>query len=112
MNDKQTTVSDLKNLIDQFSKERNWHSSENAKNLAMAMVVESSELLEIFQWVHSDDAYGLKDDEAKFEHLKEEIADVFWYLTRICNHYGIDLSEAVADKKIKNAKKYPPKDIK
>jgi len=106
---KSSSINELKEMINKFSKERNWREKENVKNLAMAMVVEASELLEIFQWVHSDEADNIKNSEGEFEHLKEEIADVFWYLIRICNHFDIDLYQAVIDKSVKNAKKYPRK---
>lgn len=109
MNDNTTTINDLKKRIDNFSLARNWHKNENVKNISMALSVEVAELVEIFQWVHSDDVDNIVNDSERFTHLKEEIADVFWYLTRICNHYDIDLTEAVCDKEIKNAKKYPPK---
>lgn len=112
MNDTKTTIYELKKKIDNFSKDRNWHESENVKNLTMALSIEASELMEIFQWTHSNDVDNIVNDEAQFIHLKEEIADVFWYLTRICNHYNIDLSEAVCDKEVKNAKKYPSKNSK
>lgn len=105
--DEKTTVAELKAKIKEFSKERGWLEGENAKNLVMALSVEASELLEIFQWVHSDDADKVKNDEAEFTHLKEEISDVFWYLMRVCEHFDIDLTESVMDKSIKNAKKYP-----
>lgn len=107
--DEQTTIKELKEKILNFSKERGWLDGENAKNLVMALSVEASELLEIFQWTHSDDVEKIKDNENEFTHLKEEIADVFWYLMRICKHFDIDLTEAVMDKAIKNAKKYPVK---
>ena len=107
MLDNKTTIEELKNKIKVFSQERNWLNNENGKDLVMALSVEASELLEIFQWIHSDDADKIKDDENKYIHLKEEIADVFWYLMRVCSHYDIDLTEAVGDKEVKNAKKYP-----
>lgn len=109
MLDNVTTISQLKDKISEFSKERDWDKRENVKDLVMALSVEASELLEIFQWIHSDDAYKIKENEAEFVHLKEEISDVFWYLMRICSHFDIDLTESVNDKAIKNAKKYPKK---
>ena len=36
--------------IKQFSKDREWDKFHNPKNLVMALSVESSELLEIYQW--------------------------------------------------------------
>lgn len=82
---------------------------QNAKDLVMALNVEAAELSEIFMWLHSDAADKVREDTREYEHLKEEIADVFWYLCRICGHFNIDLSEAVADKAVKNARKYPVK---
>lgn len=107
MNDRQMTISDLKKKITTFSKRRGWDKKENIKDLVMALTVEASELMEIFQWIHSDNTDTIKHDEKKYEHVKEEVADVFWYLIRICKHFDIDLTEAVEDKAIKNAIKYP-----
>ncbi len=108
MTDKITTIEQLREKIDKFSEERNWNDGSNGKNLAMALTVEAGELLEIFMWKHSDEADEIRNNSSEFTHLKEEIADIFWYLMRICNHYEIDLTDAVFDKAIKNAKKYPP----
>ena len=108
MNDKQTTVSELKEKNSAFVKERGWNGDgENAKDLAMALAVEAAELMEIFTWHHSDKADSVKDNPKEFEHLQEEIADVFLYLIRICEHFDVDLSQAVEDKMAKNAIKYP-----
>lgn len=41
-------------------------------------------------------------------HLGEELADCMLYLCRLSDVCGINLSQAVKDKMIKNAKKYPP----
>lgn len=105
--DLNTTVNQLKEKIKDFSIERNFLETENAKDLSMALSVECSELLSIFQWVHSDKADDIKYNEKLFENLKEEIADVFWYLIRLCEHYDIDLTQAVIDKEVKNINKYP-----
>lgn len=107
MNDNNTTVSELKDKIARFSEKRNWLTGENAKDLSMALVAEAVELMEIFKWCHSDCSDDVVNDSAKFTNLREEIADVFWYLIRICGHYGIDLTEAVIEKAEKNAVKYP-----
>jgi len=106
MNDKETTVSELKEKNAAFVKSRKW-DGENAKDLSMALAIEAAELMEIFAWLHSDDADDVKANPKEFKHLKEEIADVFLYLIRMCEHFGIDLSEAVEEKMAKNAIKYP-----
>lgn len=107
MDDTQMTIEEIRKKIVSFSKARSWDKGENAKDLVMALSIEASELMEIFQWIHSDKADGVRDNANEFEHLKEEIADVFWYLMRICEHFQIDLTKAVEDKAMKNAIKYP-----
>ncbi len=41
------------------------------------------------------------------EHLAEECADVLLYLLLICEHAGIELGAAAAEKIARNAAKYP-----
>ncbi len=108
MSDNNTTVAQLREMIRNFSRNRNWLEKQNPKDLTMALSVEASEILEIFQWIDSKDAFKVQDDEKVYEHIKEEVADVFWYLMRLCDSLDIDLSDAVFDKEKKNASKYPP----
>lgn len=107
MTDQTTTLAQIKQHIQDFSDARGWRKGQNAKDLAMALTVEAAELAEIFMWLHSDRADDVKEDPKEFEHLQEEIADVFWYLCRLCGHFDIDLAGAVEDKTEKNARKYP-----
>lgn len=109
MTDSQTTVAELIRHIRGFSDARGWRKEQNAKDLVMALSVEAAELSEIFMWLHSDDADSVKDNPEEYEHLREELADVFWYLCRVCDHFDVDLSKAVEDKTVKNARKYPVK---
>ena len=95
----------IEETIKEFSKQRDWDKFHNPKNLAMALSVETSELVEIFQWLTHEEAINL--DSSKKEHLKEEIADVAVYLLRICMAYDINLEEAILSKMNKNGKKYP-----
>ena len=92
-------------LIRKFSQERDWEKFHNPKNLAMALSVETAELVEIFQWLNEDQSLNL--DKSKKEHLEEEIADIAVYLLRICYSYNIDLEEAIISKMKKNEIKYP-----
>src|SRR5690606_594293 len=95
----------IQTVIQTFSKERDWDKHHNPKNLAMALSVETAELVEIFQWLDFEQSKHLTRD--KKEHLKEEIADIAVYLLRICMAYNIDLEEAILEKMKKNEKKYP-----
>lgn len=109
INDNNTTVTQLKEHIDAFCADRNWNHFENPKNLAMALSVETAELVEIFQWLNMEQAENICSNTKEFIHLQEEIADIFWYLTRICLRLDIDLTQCIKDKTVKNAKKYPVK---
>lgn len=95
----------IQKIINEFSKQRDWDKHHNPKNLAMALSVEASELLEIFQWLDFESSKSLNGE--KKEHLKEEIADIAVYLIRICMAYDINLEDAIVEKMKKNEKKYP-----
>lgn len=95
----------IKSIIKDFSKQRDWDKFHNPKNVAMALSVETAELVEIFQWLDAKQALELSGD--KRTHLKEEVADIAVYLLRICMAYDIDLEEAICEKMKKNEKKFP-----
>ena len=92
-----------------FAASREWQSFHSPKNLAMALMVESAELLEIFQWLTTEQSHTLTQEPADREKVSDEIADVFLYLLQIADRTGIDLEEAVEKKLIKNAQKHPAK---
>ena len=91
-----------------FSAERGWEPYQTPKNLAMAMVVEAAELVEIFQWMTPEASARVADDPAVQQPLGEEIADVLVYLVQIADRCGVDVAAAVDRKIGLNAIKYPP----
>ncbi len=103
-------LNDLMQGFQHFAHEREWEQFHTPKNLVMAMSVEASELLEIFQW-KSDEAckefLNGGGDEKEREKIEDEIADVFLYLLRISQRLNIDPLETSRKKMIKNAQKYP-----
>lgn len=50
VNDSDTTVSELQDIIREFCDERGWDQFHNSKDLAIGMVTEASELLELFRF--------------------------------------------------------------
>ena len=82
-----------------FRNERDWEQFHNPKDLALAINIESSELLEEFLWK--------KSEEAKIEKVKEELADVFAYAFLLAEKYDFDVKEIVLEKIKKNGIKYP-----
>lgn len=102
-------IAELQSRLRAFAAERQWEPYQTPKNLAMAMVVEAAELVEIFQWLTPEESQAIAQDPARHEHLGEEIADVLLYLLQIADHSGVDVAEAVEAKLAKNALKYPAK---
>ncbi len=51
MTDSKMTIKDLKKIVDSFVDERNWKKFHSPKNLSMAISIEASELMELFQWL-------------------------------------------------------------
>jgi dCTP diphosphatase len=97
----------LEDIVFKFSGDREWDQFHSIKNLAMALSVESSELVEIFQWMKEEDSNQITTDTEKFPKVKDEIADIFIYLIRLSSKLNINLEEAVMDKMKKNIQKYP-----
>jgi len=98
-------INKLQKILKNISDEREWDQFHSPKNLSMALSVEASELLEIFQWLTEKESYNLSDK--KKEHLEEEIGDVATYLLRICMKFDIDLEKVILNKIDKFEKKYP-----
>ncbi len=95
----------LKLKLRDFASERDWDKFHSPKNLSMALSVEASELLEIFQWLSEDESLKLPDD--KLMHAREEIGDILNYAVRLADKLGIDPLDAAFEKIEKNHRKYP-----
>jgi len=107
MSDEHTTVGQLRALVAQFVLERQWGQFHAPKNLAMSLAIEAAELMEHFQWLTLEESRKLATDRKKCAAVAEELADVVCYALAMANELSIDLSDAVADKMVKNAAKYP-----
>ena len=103
----------LDELLDQlrkFAAERDWDQFHSPKNLSMALAVEASELLEIFQWMQESES--LAPDADTRSRIGEELADVLVYCLLMSNKLDIDLLQAAQEKLKKNAAKYPADKVK
>jgi NTP pyrophosphatase (non-canonical NTP hydrolase) len=95
-------MGDIKDLTDRlirFRDEREWAAFHNPKDLAVALSIEASELLEAFLWKPAE--------AASVEKVREELADVFAYALLVAHHYGLDVPTIVGEKVERNALKYP-----
>lgn len=98
-------MSEFKELLDvleQFRDERDWGQFHDSKNLALALSIEAAELNELFLWKKDDEA-----EQVDKERFREELADVFAYAIMLAGRHGLDISEIVKAKIVKNARKYP-----
>ena len=92
-----------------FAAARDWQAFHSPKNLAMALMVEAAELLELFQWLTTAQSHTFTKDPHDKERVGDEMADVLLYLLQLADHTGVDLGEAVERKLRKNAVKHPAK---
>lgn len=101
----QNDLAEIREIMRQFVSERDWDKFHTPKNLATALSVEASELLEPFQWLVSGDKSEL--DEVKLTAIRHEMADVLVYLVRLADKLDVDLLQAVQEKMVLNRAKYP-----
>ena len=98
-------MEDLRKAIGNFIRQRDWGQFHSPKNLAMALSVETSEIVEHFQWLTEEQSKNLPS--AKLTEIREEIGDVMIYLTELAEKLGIDPVEAAKAKLEINKQKYP-----
>jgi NTP pyrophosphatase (non-canonical NTP hydrolase) len=89
-------------LLEKFRDERDWGQFHDSKNLALALSIEAAELNELFLWKKESESEAVDR-----ERLREELADVFAYAIMLAGRHGLDVSEIVKEKIVKNALKYP-----
>ncbi len=93
--------------IKKFRDERDWKKFHNPKDMAEAMVIEASELLELFLWKSQKESQDFLKNKKNHEEVSDELADIMLYLVEFADTWGIDIEEAMENKLKKNMKKYP-----
>lgn len=96
---------DLRNRLRAFAAEREWEKFHSPKNIAIALSVEASELLERFQWLTEAESRALPP--AALARVREEMADVLLYLVILADKLDVNLVDASMMKLEANALKYP-----
>jgi NTP pyrophosphatase (non-canonical NTP hydrolase) len=105
--DSTTTLAELRDVVRRFVHERDWEQFHAPKNLSMSLAIEAAELMEHFQWIDMAESRRVGGDARKLADVRDEVADVLCYLLALANELDIDLADAVRDKMLKNAQKYP-----
>lgn len=88
--------------IRRFTKDREWDKYHTPNALAKTIAVESTELLECFQW----------NEDFKIEKVKEELADVIVNCQNLLDKLNLDADDIVNSKMDQNEKKYPAEKFK
>jgi len=100
---------DLEQLRDRYQRfvsERDWDRFHTPQNLAMAISVESNELMENFLWFGNPSSEEIREDEELLNEIREEMADVVIYLLGLANQLDIDLLRAVEEKMDQNDERF------
>ncbi len=102
MNDRISTINDLKEAVHQLCLRKGWGENgvQNPQQVAMAMTVEMSELLEHFQWMNIEDVRALINGEnpEKTALIAEEFADIMMYGMQLTRTLGIDVAAQIERK--------------
>ena len=106
MNDKETTILELKNFVEDFVQEREWSQFHNAKNLSMALTIEAGELMDIFKWNTPEECESMMSEKNTRQEATDELADIIIYAIAFANRNNINISNAIDQKMIKNRIKY------
>ena len=99
-------MDELKTAIAAFANDRDWDQFHSVRNLSLALMGEVGELAELLQWIDDNDVSKFLDS-GGHDRLGEELADILFYLVRLADVAGIDLSSAVKTKLKENSVKYP-----
>ncbi|MFF4086250.1 nucleotide pyrophosphohydrolase [Streptomyces nigra] len=100
-------VAGLQRRLAEFAAARAWQPYHTPKNLASALSVEASELLEIFQWLTPQESARVMDDDGTAARVRDEVADVLAYLLQFCEVLGIDPLAALDAKIDRNERRFP-----
>ncbi len=98
-------LASIQKKIISFRNERDWAQFHDPKNLAEALSIEAGELLENFLWKTTEQSRNLTAEDLK--NVKEELADIFIFLTYLCEEQKIDLLKEVEKKIAVNEARYP-----
>jgi NTP pyrophosphatase (non-canonical NTP hydrolase) len=105
--DEQDTLASLQRRVIEFRDARAWGPFHTPKNLAMALAIEAGELQELFLWKEDPEILESLRNDPFGTRLQEELADILIFLLYLAEATGIDLSEALKAKLVKNQAKYP-----
>jgi dCTP diphosphatase len=97
-------LSDMQKRIAGFRDARSWKQFHNAKDLAIALNLEATEVLEHFLWKTNDES--IEYLKTHRDNVAEELADTLYCVLLMADHLEIDLIKTFDKKMAKNEVKY------
>jgi NTP pyrophosphatase (non-canonical NTP hydrolase) len=107
MNDTDTPLATLRDRVAAFCAERDWDRFHGPRDLAIGIVTEAAELLALFRFRSEAEAAALLTEPGGRQRVAEELADVLFFVLRLAERHGIDLTTAFLGKLAANAERYP-----
>src|ERR1700734_88887 len=107
LNDSETSIGQLKALVLDFSKKRDWEQFHHPKDLGLALASEVGELLDHFRFKSNEQIQDELGRESTHREIAHELADCLWAILRLADVCQVDLSSALQEKVDLAAIKYP-----
>jgi dCTP diphosphatase len=107
MSDAETSIAQLKALVLDFSKERDWEQFHHPKDLGVALASEVGELLDHFRYKNNDQIRAELEQADVRREVSHELADCLWVILRLADVCRVDLASALREKVDLAAIKYP-----
>ena len=106
-NDKNTTISELKQQTWDFCEKRQWQQFHTPKDMALNAVIEIGELLDHFRFKTEEEIEEVLKDKKKKSEIAGEFSDAFYSLLRLSDLLDLDMTKELRIKLRETAKKYP-----
>jgi NTP pyrophosphatase (non-canonical NTP hydrolase) len=102
-----TTLVDLQKKIIAFRDARDWKQFHKPKDLAIAVSIETAEILEHFRFKTDKEIEEYLQNAENKKELSHEMADVMYFLLLVAYDQNINLVKAFSEKLELLEKKYP-----
>lgn len=101
-------IEEIKKELLSFREERDWSKFHDPKNLAEAISIEASELLELFLWKDKREIIKEINNNSEYKNdIEDELADVLTYCIQMANTLDLNIEKIIFKKLEKVKRKYP-----
>lgn len=105
--DDSVAISDLKGVVKDFCRVRNWDKYHSPKELSIGISTEAAELLELFRFKSEKDMKKLLADKKTRKKIEDELSDIVFFCLRFAQMNNVDIATCFQRKMMENEKKYP-----